>query len=119
MRSLGKYSTDSAIEGIKKGMKTSPEEMRRAGNRRAAIAMAEQVRSAAAMALKESKHPDAVSLLLSMRKDSYWAIRLNVVQALGGLGTPEAKEILQEMSKDENEDVSREAIRYLSAKEKN
>lgn len=53
-----------------------------------------------------------------MRKDSYYFVRLNVVHALGRLGSLEAIEILQEMSKDENEDVSREADRYLSAKEK-
>jgi hypothetical protein len=35
------------------------------------------------------------------------------------LRTPEAMEVLREMSKDENEDVSREANRYLSATEKN
>jgi len=55
----------------------------------------------------------------SLGKYSYWAIRLNVVHALGGLGTPEAIEILQEMSEDENENVSREANKYLSGKEKN
>ena len=119
LRSLSKYSTDLAIEGIKKVMKASPKEMRRASNRQSAISMAESVRLSAAIALKDSKHPDAFSLLLSMRKDSYWGVRLNVVHALGGLGTPEAIEILREMSKDENEVLSREAIRYLSSKEKN
>jgi HEAT repeat protein len=54
-----------------------------------------------------------------MRKDKYWPVRLTVVQALSQLGTPEAITILQEMSKDGNEYVSREANKYLSAKEKN
>jgi HEAT repeats len=118
LRSLSKYSADSAIEGIKKGMKASPKEMRRAGNSQSAISMAESVRLSAAIALKDSKHPDAIPLLLSMRKDSYWGVRLTVVHALCESGTPEAMEILQDMSKDENKDVSQEAIRYLSAKEK-
>jgi hypothetical protein len=118
LRSLSKFSVDSAIEGIKKEMNARPEEMRRAGNRQSAISMAENVRLSSAIALKDSKHPDAFSLLLSMRKDSYWGVRLTVVHALGGLGTPEAMEILREMSKDENEVLIREAIRYLSAKEK-
>lgn len=116
LRSLGKYSNDKAIEGIKMGMKTSPVEMRRAGNWNIAVSMAASVRLAAAMALTESKHPDSIPLLLSMREDSSWAVRLSVVHALGRLGTPEAIEILKEMSKDNNENVSREAIRYLSTK---
>jgi HEAT repeat protein len=74
---------------------------------------------AAAHAWVESKHPDAIPLLISMRKDKYWPVRLTVVQALSQLGTPEAITILQEMSKDGNEYVSREANKYLSAKEKN
>jgi HEAT repeat protein len=118
LRSLGKYNTDSAIEGIKRGMSVSHTEMREAGDRSAAISLAESVRSAAADALAKSKHPEAIPLLISMRKDDYWAVRLTVVQALGELGTPEAMEILQEMSKDKNENVRGEAIGYLSAKEK-
>jgi HEAT repeat protein len=119
LRALGKYKTDSAIEGIKRGMRVCPEEIREAGNRSTAISSAESIRSAAANALAESKHPEAIPLLLSMRKDSCWSVRLRVVQTLGVLGTPEAITILQEMLKDENEDVSREADRYLSPKEKN
>jgi HEAT repeat protein len=117
--SLSKYNTDSAIQGIKKGMGVSHEEMREAGNRSAAISSAGSVRLAAAHALAKSKHPDAIPLLMSMRKDNYWPVRLTVVQALSRLGTPEAITILQEMSKDGNEDVSREANIYLSSKEKN
>ena len=123
LRALIKYNTDSAIEGIKRGMRVSHEEMREAGNESTAISLAERIRSEAANALSESKHPEAIPLLLSMRKDSYASIRLKVVQTLGVLlgvlRTPEAITILQEMSKDENEDVSREANRYLSSKEKN
>jgi len=123
LRSLSKYNTNSAIEGIKKGMRVSHEEMREAGNESAAISLAEEIRSLAADVLAESKHPEAIPLLLSMRKDSYGPIRLKVVQTLGVLlsvlKTPEAITILQEMSKDENEEVSREANRYLSANEKN
>ena len=96
----------------------SHEEMRGAGNRSTAISMADNVRVAAAHALAESKHPEAIPLLLSMRKDNYWPVRLTVVQALSQLGTPEAITILQEMSKDGNEYVSREANKYLSSKEK-
>ena len=104
-------------------MRVSHKEIRDAGNRSAAISSAENIRLGAADALAESKHPKAIPLLLSMRKDSYASIRLKVVQTLGVLlgvlRTPEAITILQEMSKDENEDVSREANRYLSSKEKN
>ena len=104
-------------------MRVNPEEIRDAGNRSTAISFAETIRSAAANALAESKHPEAIPLLLSMRNDSYASIRLKVVQTLGVLlgvlRTPEAITILQEMSKDENEDVSREANKYLSSKEKN
>jgi HEAT repeat protein len=107
--SLSKYNTDSAIQGIKKGMGVSHEEMREVGNRSTAISSAGSVRLAAAHA----------PLLMSMRKDNYWPVRLTVVQALSRLGTPEAITILQEMSKDGNEDVSREANIYLSSKEKN
>jgi hypothetical protein len=119
LNSLSKYNTDSAIEGIKRGMSVSHKEMRGAGNRSIAISMADNVRVAAAHALAESKHPEAIPLLLSMRKDNYWPVRLTVVQALSQLGTPEAITILQEMSKDGNEYVSREANKYLSSKEKN
>jgi hypothetical protein len=117
--SLSKYNTDSAIEGIKKGIRVSPEEIREAGNMPTAISMAGTIRSVAANALAKSKHPEAIPLLLSMREDSYWPVRLTVVHTLGVLRTPEAIAILQVMSKDENEKVSREANRYLSAKEKN
>jgi hypothetical protein len=119
LRALSKYNTDSAIEGIKKGMRVSHEEVREAGDMSTAVSMAETIRLAAANALAESKHPEAIPLLLSMRKDSYAPIRLTVVQTLGVLKTPEAITILQEMSKDENEEVRREADRYLSSKEKN
>src|SRR5262249_45527357 len=97
-------------------MRVSHKEIRDAGDRSTAISSAESIRSAAADALAESKHPKAILLLLSMRKDSYWPVRLRVVQTLGVLGTPEAITILQEMSKDKNKDVSREANRYLYSK---
>lgn len=119
LRSLSKYNTDSAIRGIKRGMSVSHEEMREVANRSTAISTAENVRVAAAQALAESKHPEAIPLLMSMRKDNYWGVRLTVVQALSRLRTPEAIPILQEMSKDGNEYVSREANKYISSKEKN
>ena len=76
LRSLGKYNNDSAIEGIKKGMKCNDKSVRGAGNTITAISMAENVRLAAAGALRESKHPQAISLLLSMREDRYWPVRI-------------------------------------------
>ncbi len=119
LSSLSKYISDSAIEGIKRGMSVSHEEIRQAGDRSTAISLAEKVRFAAAHALAKSRHPEAIPLLMSMRKDNYWPVRLTVVHAFSRLGTPEAITILQEMSKDGHEDVSREAHKYLSSKKKN
>lgn len=74
----------------------------------------EDVRRDIAAALGHSNHPQAIAVLLKMRKDSYDGVRLEVAFALGQIETSQSDSLLQEMLKDESEYVRKAAQDYLS-----
>lgn len=113
IRSLAKFSSDQALEGIIRGMSVRPSEIRKAGNEATAIHFACEIRLQAADALKRCKHPRAFSLLLSMQNDSYWLVRLRVVQAIRDRKWLRGINIIEEMTRDENEDVREQAKECL------
>jgi len=73
---------------------------------------AKAVRHWAIHGIGTSPHPKALPLYWTFANDSYYGVRLWVVQKAGQLKTPEARAIIQKMTSDENEMVRNEALRY-------
>lgn len=97
-RALARYETGAALAALKA----------------AATDKDDNVRHAVANALSAGKHAGAFDQLLSMRRDSNYAVRLTVVHALGKKNSDESAALLRVMAGDENEMVRREALRYLN-----
>lgn len=97
-RALSKYTDDLALETLKKMMKS----------------LNEETRASVAEAFRGMKHPQALPLLLTMRADEYWRVRLSVLEAYGDRDSAEAQSVLQQMLKDENPMVRNRAQAYLN-----
>lgn len=94
---FGDFDTDAAFEGL----------------RAAAADADEDFRTAAATALARSKHKDARRLLLTLRRDPYYGVRMVVLSALEGWDTAAARKLIWEMTNDEHPSVKEEALRFL------
>ncbi len=110
---LAKFNDDGAFQTIKKGMETKGEDIGNTTNEKVANQLAENIRNAAAAALAKSPHPAAIPFLLSRRNDPSEGVRITVLHVLGKMKPEDAIPILQEMVRDRNERVSKEAKRYL------
>lgn len=95
---LAKRAEPEALEAIKKAM-TSPDE---------------KIRETVARVLIFRQKPEELNLLLTMRDDEYWPVRLKVVEALASVPTVEATEMLRDFLKDKEESVREEARKYLN-----
>lgn len=73
----------------------------------------EDFRTVAAQMLAQSKHPKAKGLLVSLRRDSYYGVRLMVLNALEKWDTEEARKLIWELSNDEHPLIKEEALRFL------
>ena len=114
MDALAKFKHDDALRGIKAGLVTQAADMRAHATTDAlAGQLADNIRHSAAVALSRSPHPEAMKLLLSLWQDPYYAVRIDVLHALGKMKSAEALELLRKMSTDSNETVRNEALRYL------
>ena len=94
---FAKFETDEALEGL----------------RLAASDADEDFRTAAAQHLIRHRHPRARALLLSLRKDPFYGVRLMVLNALESWDTQEARRLIWEMTNDEHPQVKAEALRFL------
>ncbi len=111
---LAKFKSDDALRGIKAGLATQASDMRAHATTNAlAGQLADNIRHSAAVALSRSPHPDATKLLLSLWQDPYYAVRIDVLHALGKVDSAESLELLRKMSTDANEVLRNEALRYL------
>ena len=110
---LARFNSDEALRGLRKGMTTQGSDIGNCSNATVAAELANNIRTAAAQALARSPHPDARQLLLSMWDDPYAGVRLDVVHALGKMQSEESLSLLKKMSKDPDERVGGEALRYL------
>jgi HEAT repeat protein len=90
---LSRFNDDDALAALA-GAMDSPVEMTRLD---------------IASALGDSQHPRALGLLLKMRGDGYWFVRLRVAQALAHADTADTLDLLREMLNDENEEVRKAA----------
>ena len=116
---LRQFESDAALEGIRIGMNTQAEDFQGgSASLHLANRMANSVRHTAAYALAFSPHPKAKDLLLTMRGDPYEAVRIVVVQTFGEMDTPQALQLLKEMSQDSDETVRSEAKRYLALRKR-
>ncbi|MBV9924595.1 MAG: HEAT repeat domain-containing protein [Acidobacteria bacterium] len=97
LNALSNFKSDEAFEGL----------------RLAAADADEDFRTVAANQLGGSKHPKALKLLFSMRRDPYYGVRLMVLQVLEGTDTAEARKLIWEMTQDEHPLVRDEALRFL------
>ena len=111
---LAKFRCDDALRGIKTGLATQASAMRaHATNDALAGQLADNIRHSAAVALSRSPHPEATKLLLSLWQDPYYAVRIDVLHALGKMDSAASLELLRKMTNDNNETVRNEALRYL------
>jgi hypothetical protein len=84
-----------------------------AGLRAATSDADEDFRTVAATFLAQSEHKGARGLLLSLRKDPYYGVRLVVLSALEAWDTGHARKLIWEMTNDEHPKVREEALRFL------
>ena len=111
---LAKFRSDDALRGIKTGLATQASDMRAHATTDAlAGQLADNIRHSAAVALSRSPNPEASKLLLSLWQDPYYAVRIDVLHALGRMDSEESLDLLRKMSTDTNETVRNEALRYL------
>jgi HEAT repeat protein len=96
---LAEFDDDQAIKALENAMSSSVED----------------IRLDVASALSLSKHRRALGLLLSMKVDSYYFVRLRVAQRLATANPAEAKPILYTLVNDENEEVREAARKSLAA----
>ncbi len=94
---LCRFRGDEALKGLKKGMAQTNTNLR----------------LAAAQGLARSPHPNARKLLLSMRNDPYYGVRITILHTFGKRDTAESRKLLEEMTRDANKLVRDEARRYL------
>ena len=97
LHGLSNFSTDAAFEAL----------------RAAASDADEDLRTTAAHLIAGNKHPKAKTLLLSMRRDSYYGVRLIVLDALEAADTEAARRLIWEMTRDRHPLVRDEALRFL------
>lgn len=97
LRAFGELDTDAAFEGL----------------RAAAADPNEDFRTTAATMIAKSKHKEARALLVSLRKDPYYGVRLVVLGALEAWDTERARKLIWEMTNDEHPRVREEALRFL------
>jgi hypothetical protein len=110
---LSKFNNNLALQGLKEAMATKASDIGNTTTKAVACTLADNIRHATACALAKSKHPEAISLLLSMWKDKAYGVRITVLHALGRMSSTESLSMLRKMTYDENELVSQEAERYL------
>ena len=110
---LARFPGDTALEGLKKGMKTQGADIGNCSTPEVAARMADNIRHYAACALSRSPHPEAKKLLLGMWDDPYSGVRVTVLHALGKMNSVESLALLRKMTQDPDEGVRSEALRYL------
>lgn len=94
---FGRLDTEAAFEGL----------------RAAAADADEDFRTVAATMVAKSRHRGARRLLLSLRKDPYYGVRVVVLSALESWDTAQARRLIWEMTNDEHPKVREEALRFL------
>jgi len=94
---IANFNTDAAFEAL----------------RAAAADASEDFRTVAAQAVARNKHPKSAALLLSMRRDPYYGVRLIVLYALEAEDTEAARRHVWELTHDEHPSVRDEALRFL------
>lgn len=97
LQGISKFDTDAAFEAL----------------RAAAADPDEDFRTVVAKELATNRHPKALPLLLSMRRDPYYGVRLMVLNALERRDTESSRRIIWEMTQDEHPMVREEALRFL------
>jgi hypothetical protein len=109
---LSRFNGSEALRGLKKGMTTQGPDIGNCANDALAAQLADNVRHSAAGALARSPHPDAQRLLMSMWNDPYYGVRIEVLHALGKMRSEESLALLGKMTRDADQRVRDEALRY-------
>jgi hypothetical protein len=94
---LAKFPTDAAFEAL----------------RAASADKDEDFRTAVAQVLASNKHPKSGALLLSMRRDTFYGVRLIVLYAMEAEDTKASRRVIVEMTNDAHPSVRDEALRFL------
>jgi hypothetical protein len=97
VRAFAKFATEPAFEGLRLASRDADEDLR----------------TVTANLIGTSKHPKALGLLLSLRRDPYYGVRMMVLLNLEGMDTARARRLIWEMSNDEHPLVKEEALRFL------
>jgi hypothetical protein len=94
---LSKFATDEAFKALQLAASNADDDLR----------------TTVAHHLGGNKHPRARALLLSMRTDPYYGVRMMVLNVLEGTDTAESRKLIWEMTGDEHPMVRDEALRFL------
>jgi hypothetical protein len=86
LQALAKFPTDAAFDAL----------------RAASADPSEDFRTVVAQVVARNKHPKSAALLLSMRRDTYYGVRLMVLYAMEGKDTVAARRVIVEMTNDEH-----------------
>ncbi len=97
LQALAKFPTDAAFEAL----------------RAASADPSEDFRTVVAQVVARNEHPKSAALLLSMRRDTFYGVRLMVLYALEAKDTEVARRIIWEMTNDPHPMVRDEALRFL------
>ena len=97
LQGISKFNTDAAFEALRAATSDPDEDFR----------------TVATNELASNKHPKAYALLLSLRRDPFYGVRMMVLNALEGKDTEAARRRIWEMTNDEHPMVRREALRFL------
>ncbi len=116
--SFGRFRSDDALQGLKDGLALAGADVKNCTTTAVATVLAGNLRLAAAASLARSPHPDAIPFLLKNRNDPSEGVRITILHVLGRMTTPDSLAILQEMTKDKSEIVSKEAKRYFELRTK-
>lgn len=109
---LAPYGTDTSLAALKRAMQTTADEIRDTTTRELAESSADAVHHAAIVALSANPHPEAAQFVLAQASDRYWGVRITVLHLAAKLKTKEAREVIERLTKDTNENVRSEALRY-------
>lgn len=102
------YDTNEALDALKYGMATQPEDLASSTKREVAESLANNIRVYAANGLAKSSNPDAGAFLLTFHDDPSPSIRLKVIQYAAMLGTKEALSLIRSHLDDEDQMIQKE-----------
>jgi beta-lactamase regulating signal transducer with metallopeptidase domain len=109
---LAPYGSEAAFAALKRAMATKGADVHETATGKLAEGSADGIRHTAAVALSKNPHPEAATFLLEQAKDRYSAVRITVLHFAAENKSPQARRVIDTMTRDKDERVATEAKRY-------